>query len=88
MDTIIPTKKGLSQLNLENTDIKTRMELIDFLGLILTFSQSLNFAINPLKNKMDLIHGLIVNSFFGEDKIDEILLLINNQETDIWRELP
>ena len=80
LDISIPTKKGPSQLGLDNPDVRNRIELIDFLSLVLTFLNSLNFAINPAKNKMDLIHGLVINSFVGEEKVDEVLASINDQE--------
>ena len=60
---------------------------MDFLQLVLTFLHCFGFAINPIKNKMDFIHGLVVNSFVGEDKIDDILLLIN-EDIEIWKEMP
>lgn len=87
LDIAIPTKKNLSQANLENAGAKIRTEIMDFLQLVLTFLHCLGFAINPVKNKMDFINGLVVNSFVGEDKIDEILLLIN-EDIEIWREIP
>jgi len=87
LDITIPTKKNLAQPNFENADAKIRTEIMDFFQLVLTFLYCLSFTINPIKNKIDFIHGLIVNSFIGEDKIDEILLLIN-EDIDIWREMP
>ncbi len=87
LDITILTKKNLSQVSSENIDAKIRTEIMDYLQLVLTFLHCLNFAINPVKNKMDFIHGLIVNSFVGEDKIDEILLFIN-EDIEIWREMP
>jgi hypothetical protein len=64
------------------------MELIDFITLVLAFLSSLNFAINPVENKMDLIHGLVISSFIGEEKVDEALLSINDQLLEIWKEVP